>query len=348
MKLLILNGVNLNMTGRRERSVYGTKTLDEINAEIAAFCKARGAETEFFQSNIEGELCTKIQESDADGIILNAGAFTHYSYALRDATQTVDSIALIAASIMSKKLAAGAQNLVLDVKCGSGAFMETAADAQHLARLMTEIGKRCGRRVTAVITDMDTPLGTHIGNALEVTEALEILQNGGDENLRTLCLALAAQLLQSGLGLTEDKAMQKAEQTLKSGAAYAKFLEMVEAQGGDAQLLSRNPNFLHAKCSRRVMAPQDGYLVKMQTRIIGESAQLLGAGRAKKDDAIDYAAGLILHRKTGDFCRTGEPLATLYAANMQRLDEGEARFLSALSFGETPPETKPLILGKVE
>lgn len=269
-------------------------------------------------------------------------------YALRDATQTVDSIALIAASIMSKKLAAGAQNLVLDVKCGSGAFMETAADAQHLARLMVEIGKRCGRRVTAVITDMDTPLGTHIGNALEVTEALESLQNRGDESLRTLCLVLSAQLLQSGLGLTEDKAMQKAEQTLKSGAAYAKFLEMVEAQGGDAQLLSRNPNFLHAKCSRRVIAPQDGYLVKMQTRIIGESAQLLGAGRAKKDDAIDYAAGLVLHRKTGDLCRAGEPLATLYAASAQRLDEGEARFLSALSFGDTPPEKKPLILGKVE
>ncbi|HIS04556.1 MAG TPA: thymidine phosphorylase, partial [Candidatus Fimenecus stercoravium] len=146
-------------------------------------------------------------------------------YALRDATQTVDSIALIAASIMSKKLAAGAQNLVLDVKCGSGAFMETAADAQHLARLMVEIGKRCGRRVTAVITDMDTPLGTHIGNALEVTEALEILQNGGDENLRTLCLVLSAQLLQSGLRLTAEEARQKAEQTLKSGAAYAKFLE---------------------------------------------------------------------------------------------------------------------------
>ena len=269
-------------------------------------------------------------------------------YALRDATQTVDSIALIAASIMSKKLAAGAQNLVLDVKCGSGAFMQTPEDAQHLARLMVEIGKRCGRRVTAVITDMDTPLGTHIGNALEVTEALEILQNRGDESLRTLCLVLSAQLLQSGLRLTAEEARQKAEQTLKSGAAYAKFLEMVEAQGGDAELLAHTPNFLHAKCSRRVMAPQDGYLVKMQTRMIGESAQLLGAGRAKKDDVIDYAAGLVLHRKTGDLCRAGEPLATLYAASAQRLDEGEARFLSALSFGKTPPETKPLILGKVE
>lgn len=269
-------------------------------------------------------------------------------YALRDATQTVDSIALIAASIMSKKLAAGAQNLVLDVKCGSGAFMQTPSDARHLARLMVEIGKRCGRRVTAVITDMDTPLGTHIGNALEVTEALEILQNRGDENLRTLCLVLAAQLLQSGLGLTAEEARQRAEQTLSCGAAYAKFLEMVKAQGGDAGLLSHSPDFLYAKRSRTLLSPQDGYLVNMQTRVIGESAQLLGAGRAKKDDAIDYAAGLILHRKTGDFCRTGEPLATLYAASEQKLDEGATRFLSALSFGETPPEMEPLILGKVE
>lgn len=269
-------------------------------------------------------------------------------YALRDATQTVDSIALIAASIMSKKLAAGARNLVLDVKCGSGAFMQTQEDAQHLARLMVEIGKRCGRRVTAVITDMDTPLGTHIGNALEVTEALEILQNRGDKDLRVLCLALSAQLLKSGLGLSDDKAMQKAEQILKSGAAYEKFLEMVEAQGGDAELLRRNPDFLHAKCSRTVPAPRDGYIVHMQTRVVGESAQLLGAGRAKKDDAIDYAAGLVLHKKTGDLCRAGEPLVTLYAADAARLDEGEARFLSALEFGDVPPQKKPLILGKVE
>ena len=266
-------------------------------------------------------------------------------YALRDATETVDSVALIAASVMSKKLAAGAAHIVLDVKCGSGAFMETQADARRLAQLMVEIGKRCGRKMAALVTDMDAPLGTYIGNALEVREAMEILQGRGDRALRDLSLALTAQLLQLGFGISAEKARETAAQKLSCGAAFEKFLELVAAQGGSAQALENGTALPKAKCSRDVFAKQDGCLFAMQTRAVGECAQILGAGRAKKGDAIDPAAGLILHKKPGDFCRRGEPLATLYAADEARLDAGEARFFAALAFRQDAPQnTRPLVL----
>ena len=266
-------------------------------------------------------------------------------YALRDATETVDSVALIVASVMSKKLAAGAAHIVLDVKCGSGAFMETQADARRLAQLMVEIGKRCGRKMAALVTDMDAPLGTHIGNALEVREAMEILQGRGDRALRDLSLALTTQLLQLGFGVSEEKARETAAQKLSCGVAFETFLELVAAQGGSAQALESGTALPKAKCSRDVFAKQDGCLAAMQTRAVGECAQILGAGRAKKGDAIDPAAGLILHKKPGDFCRRGEPLATLYAADEAKLDAGEARFFAALAFRQDAPQnTRPLVL----
>lgn len=266
-------------------------------------------------------------------------------YALRDATETVDSVALIAASVMSKKLAAGAAHIVLDVKCGSGAFMETQTDARRLAQLMVEIGKRCGRKMAALVTDMDAPLGTHIGNALEVREAMEILQGRGDRALRDLSLALTAQLLQLGFGVSEENAQKTAAQKLACGAAFEKFLELVASQGGSAQALERGTALPKAKCSRDVFAKQDGCLAAMQTRAVGECAQILGAGRAKKGDAIDPAAGLILRKKPGEPCKSGEPLATLYAADEAKLDAGEARFLAALTFCQDAPQnTRPLVL----
>ena len=268
-------------------------------------------------------------------------------YALRDATATVDNIALIASSIMSKKLAAGAQNIALDVKCGSGAFMQTKEDAEALAKLMVKIGKSCGRNTAAVITDMDTPLGTHIGNALEVTEAAAILQNRGDAQLRELCLTLAAHLLSMSYGSSYDDAYKQAETALTSGKAFQKMQEWVEAQGGDARVLSESECFRKAAVHTTVTAQTDGYLTHMDTHKVGESASLLGAGRAVKTDSIDPAAGIVLYKKTGDAVRKGEPIAELFALSDEKLQAGKARFLEALTFGEAAPQKRPLILGTV-
>lgn len=268
-------------------------------------------------------------------------------YALRDATATVDNIALIASSIMSKKLAAGAQNIALDVKCGSGAFMQTKEDAEALAKLMVKIGKGCNRNTAAVITDMDTPLGTHIGNALEVTEAAAILQNRGDMQLRELCLTLAAHMLSMSYGISYDEAYKQAETAITSGKAFQKMQVWVEAQGGDARVLLEKDCFRKAAAHCTVTAETDGYLTRMNTQTVGESASLLGAGRAVKSDSIDPAAGIVLCRKTGDAVRKGEPIAELFASSEEKLQAGKARFLEALSFGDAAPQKRPLILGTV-
>ncbi len=268
-------------------------------------------------------------------------------YSLRDASGTVNSIPLIASSIMSKKLAAGAQNIALDVKCGSGAFMQNEADARALAELMVAIGRRCGRNTAAIITNMDVPLGTHIGNALEVTEACAVLKGCGDAQLRTLCLILSAHLIAMSLQKSQDDAYAIAEKVLESGAAFTKLCDMVCAQGGDASVLDADDCFLKANCTRLILAPQDGFIAHMHTQTVGESASLLGAGRTAKTDAIDYAAGLVLKKKTGDFVKQGKPLATLYAASEERLSAGEKRFLSALTFSKQQPPKQPLVLGVV-
>lgn len=269
-------------------------------------------------------------------------------YALRDVTGTVDSIPLIAASVMCKKLAAGAQNIALDVKCGSGAFMQTQAEAKTLAQTMVEIGKRSGRHTAAVITNMDSPLGTHIGNALEVTEACNTLRGHGAPDLRTLSVELSAHLLSMSLGISMPEARARAEQALTDGSAFAKLQEMVAYQGGDAKALEQEAGYLHAAAQRTVRAERDGWLTAADTKMIGECACVLGAGRAEKAEPIDYAAGLILHRKTGDWVQAGEPLATLYAADTERCIAGEKRYLQALTFGEAPPPKLPLILDTAE
>ncbi len=268
-------------------------------------------------------------------------------YALRDASGTVSSIPLIASSIMSKKLAAGAQNIALDVKCGSGALMPLESDARHLAKQMVEIGKRCGRNVTAVITDMDAPLGTHIGNALEVTEACAVLKGRGDRDLRTLCLILSAHLIAMSLQKSQEEAFAIAEQALMSGAAFQKLWEMVVCQGGDAAVLEQESCFLQAKCTKTVFSPQSGYIAHTHAKRVGECASLLGAGRETKADRIDPAAGLILTKKTGAHIERGEPLATLFAADEDRLQAGEARFLASLTFSPQPPEKRPLIFDTI-
>ena len=269
-------------------------------------------------------------------------------YALRDVTETVSSIPLIASSIMSKKLAGGADCIVLDVKCGSGAFMKTEQEARALAAAMVEIGKRAGRRVAAVLTNMDLPLGCAVGNAVEVQEAVAVLNGKGPADLRTVALALASTLLVlCGKG-TRAQCETMAADAIDSGKALQAFVRMVEAQGGDADYIRDPSRFPQAKIQRALKAPQRGYIAAMDAEQIGRVCVLLGAGRRTKEDKIDPCAGLLLCKKTGDFVEAGEPLATLLCENEALLPEAERAFLDALRFSDLPPKPTPLILGTVE
>lgn len=260
-------------------------------------------------------------------------------YALRDVTATVDNISLIASSIMSKKIAAGAKNIVLDVKCGSGAFMKDEASATQLAEMMVKIGKKCGRNMAAVITNMDIPLGSNVGNALEIAEVLKILENNGDEQLRKLCLVLSATILSISYDWDYDEAYQKAEQTLIDGSAMKKFKEFVGAQSGRSEMIV----LPKAKMSLEIKAIQDGFIQSIDSRIVGESAVLLGAGREKKSDSIDYGAGIILYKKTGDIVNMGDTIAVLYAESEDNLKNAEKLFNTSFIIGAEKPETMPLI-----
>ncbi len=266
-------------------------------------------------------------------------------YALRDVTATVDSIPLIASSIMSKKLAAGAKSIVLDVKCGSGAFMKTPEEAAALAQEMVSIGTACGRNVAALITNMDLPLGLAVGNALEVEEALEVLSGGGPRDLREVCLALAAEMLTLCKGLSAEQAMREAENALQSGKALAKMQEWITAQGGDLKAFAEGRK-KEVSCYT-VTAPKSGYIQKMDAERIGLAAMLLGAGRAAKEDAIDFDAGLKILKKTGDPVTAGEPLAVLYTGTDRDFKAAEECYLSALTVGEEKTEQQPLIYRKI-
>ncbi len=260
-------------------------------------------------------------------------------YALRDVTATVDNISLIASSIMSKKIAAGAQNIVLDVKCGSGAFMKDEQSATELAEMMVKIGKKCGRNMAAVITNMDIPLGSNVGNALEINEVIDILSNKGDKQLRELCLVLSATILSISFDWNYDEAYKKAEQTIIDGSAYNKFIQFVSAQNG-------NKDFCVAPVSSKTLkikANKDGYIQSIDSRIVGESAVLLGAGRDKKTDTIDYGAGIVLYKKTCDKVSVGDTIAILYAENDERLKNAEKLLNTSYVIGYEKPEKMPLI-----
>ncbi len=260
-------------------------------------------------------------------------------YSLRDVTATVDNISLIASSIMSKKIAAGAQNIVLDVKCGSGAFMKDEKSATHLAETMVNIGKMCGRNIAAVITDMDIPLGSNVGNSLEIKEVLDILNNRGDRQLRELCLVLSATILSISFDWNYEDAYKKAEQSLENGSAYNKFVEFVAAQGGNTDF-SALPV---AKKSLEIKADKKGYIQSIDSRIVGESAVLLGAGREKKSDTIDYGAGIVLYKKTCDEVKIGNTIAILYAETDEKLKNAEKLFSTSFTIGAEKPKIKPLI-----
>ncbi len=264
-------------------------------------------------------------------------------YALRDVTATVDNISLIASSIMSKKIAAGAQNIVLDVKCGSGAFMKDEKSATDLAELMVKIGKKCGRNMAAVITNMDVPLGSNVGNALEIKEVVDILNNKGDKQLRELCLVLSATILGISYDCSYDEAYIQAENAIADGLAFHKLKELVSAQGGNTNMLDNTD--LLPKCDRslKIKADINGYIQKIDSRLVGESAVLLGAGREKKTDSIDYGAGIVLYKKTGESVSVGETIAVLYAETEERLKNAEKLFNTSFTIGDEKPEEMPLI-----
>lgn len=264
-------------------------------------------------------------------------------YALRDATATVGSIPLIASSIMSKKLAAGSQCIVLDVKCGSGAFMKNVDDARLLSEKMVEIGKAAGRKMAAVISDMNTPLGKNIGNSLEIIEAVDVLKNATEGDLTEVCIELATNIAVLAFELSYEEAKSKVKKALTDGSAYKKFLELVSSQGGDVSLIENTDKFQKALFKKEIIADCDGYISFMDAEKIGTASVILGAGRVNKDDEIDYTAGIILHKKTCDRINKGDILAKLFTNNKDSLNQAEEVFMSALSFSDKAPEKSELI-----
>ena len=262
-------------------------------------------------------------------------------YAIRDVTATVNSIPLIASSIMSKKLAAGAETIVLDVKFGSGAFMKTAEDAEILAREMVEIGKGAGRKTAAVITDMDVPLGYAVGNALEVKEAVRVLKGEGEKNLTSLCILIAAKMYQISFDKTEEESIAAARRVTADGIAFKRLCAAVKAQGGNEKLLT-GEHKVPAAAQIELTAEQDGYITAMNSETVGKAAVMTGAGRERLGDSIDYSAGIILSKKYGDYVQKGERLATLYGAP-ERLQNARERLADAYSIGESKPSDKPIV-----
>ena len=264
-------------------------------------------------------------------------------YALRDVTGTVPSIPLIASSIMSKKIAAGAQAIVLDVKVGRGAFMETLDEAHQLADLMVKIGDLAGRKTICLLSDMNQPLGEAVGNALEVKEALDTLKGGGPKDFREHCLHVCAQMLLVGkraMDLVEGRLL--AEKAVANGTAFEKFRVLVQAQGGDVSYVDDPDKLQKAKIVEEVKAPVSGYLAQVDARDVGEAAVALGAGRAKKSDTVDHAVGFIVRHKVGDKIEQGEPLFLVHANDEKKQAEAGERVLAAHTFSEVPVPPLPL------
>ncbi len=265
-------------------------------------------------------------------------------YALRDVTATVDQMSLIASSIMSKKLAAGADAIVLDVKTGSGAFMKTQEASVALAEEMVRIGNGAGRKTIAVISDMDQPLGYAVGNALEVKEAIDTLNGKGPEDFTELCLTLGTyMLLAGGKARDEKEARAKLTEVIANGSALRKLAEFVAAQGGDPRQVYQPETLPKAEIMEEIPAPSDGYIAHIECSEIGICSLILGGGRETKESRIDLSVGLVLHRKVGDYVTKGDSLATIHANDRGKLETARERFLKAYTFSDTAVEQKPLI-----
>lgn len=266
-------------------------------------------------------------------------------YALRDVTATVDSIPLIAASVMSKKLAAGSDKIVLDVTTGSGAFMKNTRDAKKLAKHMVAIGNHAGKETVAILTGMEEPLGFAIGNNMEVKEAIEVLKGDGPEDVKEVSVAIAGMMLSLGLeNVSHSQGKRMAKKALSSGRAFEKFKEMVQAQGGDIRYVEHPEFFERDAFEGEVLAVEDGFLSGMDTEKIGVAAGLLGAGRETKDSVIDMSAGIYLEKKIGDIVKKGEPIAICYAGTKEKLNRGMAMFESSIRYSKEAPRIPKLIV----
>ncbi|MDR7544959.1 MAG: thymidine phosphorylase [Armatimonadota bacterium] len=314
-------------------------TLDKLES-IPGF--RTGLSVSEFVAQVERVGCAIAAQSDT---LVPADARL---YALRDATATVESIPLIAASIMSKKLAAGAGAILLDVKCGRGAFMKTEDDARTLAQIMVEIGRAAGRRTAAVISEMDRPLGRAVGNALEVSEAIATLRGVGPPDVEALCLTLGGWMLVLGgrAGGTEE-GRADLERRLRTGEGLAKFAEMVRAQGGDASVVDDPGRLPGAPVQVPVPSPQAGVVTAVDALAIGRAAMRLGAGRAKKGDPIDPAVGIVIERTVGDRVAAGERVAVVHARHREQAERAVRDVAAAYTWGETVPRAGPLIRGVV-
>ncbi|MCC6146640.1 MAG: pyrimidine-nucleoside phosphorylase [Anaerolineaceae bacterium] len=264
-------------------------------------------------------------------------------YALRDVTGTVPSLPLIAASVMSKKIAGGAHAIILDVKTGIGAFMQTLEGARELATLMVSIGKIANRKVAALISDMNQPLGCAIGNALELKEAIDILHGHGPSDLREHCLTIASWMLVLGeKANTLETAREMVEDAISQGRAWEKFRQWIRAQRGDVRYVDEPERLPAARLIKDISALQSGYICMLNAREIGETSVGLGAGRAKKGDSVDHAVGIIVHRKVGDQVQKGEPVFSIYANDEHRLTEAQERLLIACQISDQPYPRLPL------
>ncbi len=311
-------------------------TLDKLES-IPGFCIGL-SEDEFF----EAVNSTGISVIGQTGNLAPADKML---YALRDVTGTVESIPLIASSIMSKKLAAGSDKILLDVTTGSGAFIKDLDQSRELARRMVAIGKSAGRETVAMLTSMDEPLGYAVGNNLEVKEVIRTLRGDGPADLKEVCLALAGMMLSLGReGLTYEEGRELAEKTLESGAAYDKFIAMVKGQGGDLSYIENPDRFERAAFQGEVKAKEDGYLDSMDTEGIGITAGLLGAGRETKESKIDYSAGIIMKKKLGERVQKGDVIAELYTADKERLMRAEAYMGDCCQISDIKPEPVKLVV----
>jgi pyrimidine-nucleoside phosphorylase len=264
-------------------------------------------------------------------------------YALRDVTGTVESMSLIASSIMSKKIAAGADAIVLDVKVGKGAFMKTEAEAEELAKMMVVIGRGVGRKVAAIISDMNQPLGHAVGNALEVREAIDTLHGAGPADFREHCLAVASMmLLLAEKAPSLDEARGILIRSLDDGYAWRKFVEWIVAQGGDVAVLEEPARLPNASLIETMPSPRSGIITEIDAYQVGRTAVLLGGGREKKGDTIDHAVGIVHHKKVGDRIETNEPLLTIHANDERKLEQARRQLLSAVRLGNEPVVLPPL------
>ncbi|MGQ9552655.1 MAG: thymidine phosphorylase [Anaerolineae bacterium] len=327
-----LGAVVPKMSGRGLGFTGGT--LDKLEAIPGFRTHLSADEFEAIVAKVGAAICAQTDDLvPADGKL----------YALRDVTATVESMPLIAASVMSKKLALGCPAIVLDVKTGNGAFMATAEKANALAQLMIAIGNQAQRRVTVLISDMDQPLGQAVGNAIEVKEALDTLSGKGPNDFREHCLAVATEmLLAASIAHTIDEGRERCVAALANGAALAKFVEMVSAQSGCSEALLAG-HLPQAPVIYEMLAPTSGYLAGIGARAVGNVAMALGAGRQRKEDQVDHAVGIFLLAKVGDRVTVGEPLALIHARSVTAAREAAMVLLNAFTIAEKPPVARKLI-----